>query len=162
MNRFISFDDVSCFNLLVRLAQVMEWISNKQQVATDESYSDPTNLSNKIQRHQAFEAELAANKRRLDAVVAEGNELSSGGHYATKDINARLAALEQAWQNLVESSQDKSVKLAQAYQALQFNRQCDDLERWLDDVEGQLASEDHGRDIATVQALLKRHQVRAT
>ena len=137
----------------------MEWISNKQQIATDGSYNDPTNLSNKIQRHQAFEAELAANKRRLEAVVVEGNELSSGGHYATKEIKSRLVSLEKSWQNLEESSQDKSEKLAQAYEAMQFNRQCDDLERWLDDVEGQLGSEDHGRDIATVEVLLKRHTV---
>lgn len=139
----------------------MEWISNKLQVANDGSYNDPTNLSNKIQRHQAFEAELAANKRRLDAVTAEGKGLIGHGHYATRDIKARLGALEEAWQNLVESSQDKSVKLTQAYQALQFNRQCEDSESWMDDVESQLASEDHGRDITTVNVLLKKHHVRA-
>lgn len=28
----------------------------------------------------------------------------------------------------------------------------------MDDVEGQLASEDHGRDVTTVNVLLKKHQ----
>ena len=94
----------------------MEWISNKLQVATDGSYNDPTNLTNKMQRHQAFEAELTANKRRMDAVVTEGNGLIQNGHYAKRDIKTRLTGLEDAWQNLVESSQDKNVKLQQAYQ----------------------------------------------
>ena len=43
--------------------------------------------------------------------------------------------------------------------SLDFQRQCDDLEAWMDEVEGHLASEDHGRDVITVQNLLKKHQV---
>lgn len=48
----------------------MGWINQKHQVATDESYQDSTNLQGKIHKHQAFEAELAANKRRVDAVTS--------------------------------------------------------------------------------------------
>ena len=38
-------------------------------MATDESYRDPTNLQSKLQKHQAFEAELTANKGRVDSVT---------------------------------------------------------------------------------------------
>ena len=44
-------------------------------------------------------------------------------------------------------------------QALNFNRQVEDFESWMDDVEGQLSSEDHGKDIVTVTNLLKKHQL---
>ena len=44
-------------------------------------------------------------------------------------------------------------------QALSFNRQADELESWMDDVEVQLSSEDHGKDIISVSNLLKKHQV---
>ena len=37
-------------------------------MATDESYRDPTNLQSKLQKHGAFEAELSANKGRVDSV----------------------------------------------------------------------------------------------
>ena len=50
--------------------QIEAWISEKMQVATDESYKDPTNVSGKLQKHQAFEAELTANKNTVDAVCA--------------------------------------------------------------------------------------------
>lgn len=50
--------------------QVMGWISEKMQVALDESYRDPVNLQGKIQKHQAFEAEVMANRKRVDIVVA--------------------------------------------------------------------------------------------
>ena len=44
------------------------WISEKLQTASDESYRDPTNLQSKLQKHQAFEAELSANKERVDTI----------------------------------------------------------------------------------------------
>lgn len=50
--------------------QVLGWVAEKMQIATDESYRDTSNLGGKIQKHQAFEAELAANKRRVEAVTA--------------------------------------------------------------------------------------------
>ena len=45
------------------------------------------------------------------------------------------------------------------FQALQFNRIVDDLIAWIDDVENQLMSEDHGKDLTSVKNLLKKHQV---
>ena len=52
--------------------QAEGWISEKLTVATDESYRDPTNLQIKLQKHQAFEAELSANKGRVDSVTQVG------------------------------------------------------------------------------------------
>lgn len=59
--------------------QAEGWISEKVQTASDESYRDPTNLQSKLQKHQAFEAELSANKGRVDSVrqVKRANSLIS-------------------------------------------------------------------------------------
>ena len=45
------------------------------------------------------------------------------------------------------------------FQALLFNRLCDDLDAWMDDTETQLSSEEYGKDITSVNGLLKKHQV---
>ena len=47
---------------------------------------DPTNQEAKLQQHQAFEAELHANKGRIDAVVETTEELIEAGHYAADVI----------------------------------------------------------------------------
>ncbi len=60
------------------LYKVQGWIREKMQIATDESYRDPTNLQGKIQKHQAFEAELVANKRRMDAANAVSGFKATG------------------------------------------------------------------------------------
>lgn len=62
------------------------WISEKSKVAGDESYRDPSNLEAKIQQHQDFEAELQANKGRIDGVVEMARELTEAGHFAKEEI----------------------------------------------------------------------------
>lgn len=52
--------------------EVETWIMEKIQVATDESYLDPSNIQSKHQKHQAFEAEVAANAERIQAIMAVG------------------------------------------------------------------------------------------
>lgn len=59
-----------------RDADEMEnWIAEKLQLATEESYKDPANIQSKHQKHQAFEAELAANADRIQSVLAMGTNL---------------------------------------------------------------------------------------
>ena len=43
-------------------------MKEKYKTATDESYRDLTNLLPKLKKHEAFEAELQANKRTLDSI----------------------------------------------------------------------------------------------
>lgn len=72
---------------------------------------EPTNLQGKIQKHQAFEAELNANRNRLDAVDATGQELISENHYATDVIQQRLDELHELWRYLFECSSNKGLYL---------------------------------------------------
>ena len=52
--------------------QLSDWIKEKYVTATDESWRDMTNLLPKLQKHQAFEAELKTNKDRLDVINQVG------------------------------------------------------------------------------------------
>ena len=47
-------------------------MSEKMSIASDDSYKDPTNLPGKLQKHQAFEAEVVANRERIFSTVAMG------------------------------------------------------------------------------------------
>lgn len=53
------------------------WISEKLQMALDESYKDPSNIQAKHQKHQAFQAELDANNDRMQGVIRMGQSKSS-------------------------------------------------------------------------------------
>lgn len=78
-------------------------------------------------------------------------------HYASEEIRERLDELEAEWRLLQETSELKKNRLNDAYQALLFGRTLDEFETWIDDIETQLQSEDHGKDLSSVANLLKRH-----
>lgn len=139
--------------------EVQTWLHGKLQIANDESYRDPSNLQSKIQKHAAFEAEMQANQNRVGGVISEGNQLIKEEHFASEDIEAQVAELERHWAELLEASKSKREKLDDAYQALIFIRSLEELENWMNEVEAVLSSEDHGRDLASVAHLLKRHGV---
>ncbi|XP_077865919.1 spectrin alpha chain, non-erythrocytic 1-like [Saccoglossus kowalevskii] len=138
---------------------VKGWISEKLKSAADESYRDPTNLQGKSQKHQAFEAELAANQLRIDAVRDVGEELIKNDHYARDQIKERLDEIEELWRQLLDSTGNKGCKLKEAAQQQQFNRNIEDIEIWMSELEGHLASEDFGKDLTSVNNLLKKHSL---
>ena len=133
------------------------WINEKLKVATDDSYLDPTNLQGKVQKHQNFEQELNANKTRIDEVIESGNELKESGHVQSERIEAKINEISELWQDLLSSAEKKSNKLGEASQQQQYNRGIEDLEMWLSEIEGQLLSEDYGKDLTSVQNLQKKH-----
>ncbi|XP_066150741.1 spectrin beta chain isoform X4 [Euwallacea fornicatus] len=133
------------------------WLSQKLSVAGDESYREPSNLQNKIQKHATFEAEVIASGERIQNVVEEGKELIAADHYAANEIGIRLDELENDWKHLLELSTLKRDRLNEAYQALLFNRSLEEFENWLNEVEAQVNSTETGKDLVTVNNLLKRH-----
>uniref|UniRef100_A0AAY4DFS0 Spectrin alpha, non-erythrocytic 1 n=1 Tax=Denticeps clupeoides TaxID=299321 RepID=A0AAY4DFS0_9TELE len=137
--------------------ELKSWINEKMKTATDEAYKDPSNLQGKVQKHQAFEAELSANQSRIDALQKSGQELIDGKHYASAEVSGRMDEVSTQWKKLLEATELKGIKLREANQQQQFNRNVEDIELWLYEVEGHLASDDYGKDLTSVQNLQKKH-----
>lgn len=147
------------FKFLRNVNEIIRWLNEKQKVATDESYRDSINLLSKIQRHAAFEAEISANRERVDAVVREGEGLIGLNHFKTEEIKSHLSNIEKLMRNLTESASLKRVRLNEAYQSLQFFRLCDDLDLWIKDIDSMIREEDYGKDLTSVKNILKKHQL---
>lgn len=90
--------------------EVENWISEKFQIAQEENYRDPTNIQQKHQKQQAFEAELSANSDRISVLITAGQNLINnakcqGGEDA---VSQRLRALNDQWELLVKTTTEKS------------------------------------------------------
>lgn len=68
---------------------------------------DPSNLQGKVQKHQAFEAELSANQSRIDALQKSGQELLDGKHYASTEVAGRMEEVSSQWKRLLEATELK-------------------------------------------------------
>ncbi|KFD52473.1 hypothetical protein M513_06670 [Trichuris suis] len=138
---------------------MMNWINQKLQIAYDESYLDSTNLQNKLRKHGAFDAELKANEPRVAAIEKQAEALIAADHFAKNDIALQVKEITEGWEELKKASSLKSERLEDAFSAYQFSRRVNDLDKWIDNVESQLSSDDHGTDLFSVENLLKRHEL---
>ncbi|KAI6209533.1 Spectrin protein 1 [Aphelenchoides besseyi] len=136
--------------------EMMSWINEKLKTAKDESYLDPTNVRGKLQKHANYEQELRANRNRLDEIRGSGESLIANGHYASDHVQERLREVDELWSELIEATNRKGAKLNEANEEQLFNRNIEDVELWLSELEGQLASEDFGKDLVSVQNLQKK------
>ncbi|XP_008065030.1 spectrin alpha chain, erythrocytic 1-like, partial [Carlito syrichta] len=79
------------------------------------------------------------------------------GHYASDNVATRLSEVASLWKELLEATAQKGTQLHEANQQLQFENNAEDLQRWLEEVEWQVTSEDYGRGLADVQNRLRKH-----
>lgn len=141
--------------------EIENWIAEKLQLATEESYKDPANIQSKHQKHQAFEAELAANADRIQSVLANGTNLIDKRQCAGSEeaVQRRLESIADQWEFLTQKTTEKSMKLKEANKQRTYIAAVKDLDFWLGEVESLLTSEDAGKDLASVQNLMQKHQL---
>merc|ERR1711936_1481140 len=141
--------------------EIETWMLEKLQLAQEENYKDPANIQSKHQKHQAFEAELAANADRIQSVLAMGQNLidrkkCSGSEEAVQN---RLESIAEQWELLTQKTSEKSMKLKEANRQRTFIAAVKDLDFWLGEVESILTTDEVGKDLAPVQNLMKKHQL---
>ncbi|XP_005351737.1 spectrin beta chain, non-erythrocytic 2 [Microtus ochrogaster] len=135
------------------------WIDEKMLTAQDVSYDEARNLHTKWQKHQAFMAELAANKDWLDKVDKEGRELTLEKPELKVLVSEKLEDLHRRWDELETTTQAKARSLFDANRAELFAQSCSALESWLESLQAQLHSDDYGKDLTSVNILLKKQQM---
>ncbi|KAK2826814.1 hypothetical protein Q5P01_021028 [Channa striata] len=138
--------------------QVFVWLNERNAVALDENWREPTNLQAKLLKHQSFEAEILANRYRVDTLTKEGEKLLTDCSSAEAKVRPRLRELTDSWDTLIHNCKEKKTRLQEAYQALLVQRSLDDMDQWLGSVEREMANEDCGSDLPSVSRLLKSLQ----
>ncbi|KAG7470399.1 spectrin beta chain, non-erythrocytic 1 isoform X2 [Solea senegalensis] len=135
------------------------WINEKMLTAQDLTYDEARNLHSKWLKHQAFMAELQSNKEWLDKVDKDGQTLMSEKPETEVMVKEKLASLKTMWDDLESTTQTKAKCLFDANKAELFTQSCADLDKWLLGLETQLLSDDCGKDLTSVNILLKKQQI---
>ncbi|XP_008295349.1 spectrin beta chain, non-erythrocytic 1 isoform X2 [Stegastes partitus] len=135
------------------------WINEKMLTAQDMTYDEARNLHSKWLKHQAFMAELQSNKEWLDKIDKDSQALMAEKPETEAMVKEKLASLKTMWQDLESTTQTKAKCLFDANKAELFTQSCADLDKWLGNLDGQLQSDDYGKDLTSVNILLKKQQI---
>ena len=141
------------------LEELMEWIQEKHIIAQDETYRSTKTIHSKWTRHQAFEAEIAANKQRLDEAQKAGEELMKERPEFKDIIEPKLNDLSNAFEVLETTTKDKGAQLFDANREVLVQQTCDDIDSYLTDLEKQIVNPDTGNDLTSVNILMQKQQI---
>lgn len=86
------------------VTEAKNWIDEKQKkLEAEMKTGEVSKLEEKIkklQKHQAFQAEVTANERRIQEVLSKGKRLLDKRHKASPQVKKQMLELEAAWKKL--------------------------------------------------------------
>ncbi|KJE88866.1 hypothetical protein CAOG_08407 [Capsaspora owczarzaki ATCC 30864] len=143
------------------LADAQQWVDDKLQSSSsldlppsqDGVVSD-ADVADRLKRLEVFQAELDANRDRIDAVRKAADELAATGMPGTGALGDDSAALGQDFDNLVAAAAAKAQRIREAGEAQAFAKAAKDIDVWLDEAATALRNEDVGKDLTGSTALL--------
>ncbi|NXG52272.1 SPTN2 protein, partial [Psilopogon haemacephalus] len=103
------------------------WMEEKMLMAQDVSYEGGRDLHTKWQKHQAFAAELAANRGWLEKMEKEGLQLRCSKPELEAVVQEKLRSLRSLWQQLEATSGTKAKRLFEADRAELCAQACAQL-----------------------------------
>ena len=151
-------DQLQVHQFLQDCEQLGEWIQEKYITAQDETYRSAKTVHSKWTRHQAFEAEIAANKARLEAVEEEGQELLRDRPELRSTIEPKLQELNQQFNALETTTKEKGEKLFDANRSALYEQTCDDIEDWITVLESRVLPAETGQDLTSVNHILAKQR----
>ncbi|KAI6189412.1 Karst [Aphelenchoides bicaudatus] len=140
-------------------SELITWMNAKLQLAYDDGYIDPTNLRSKLRKHLAFDAELQQSEHRVKTIREEGEKLLKESTFETDRIQAQLSEVVEGWEELRSKSQKKTRLLQESYEAHQLSCRVGELDNWLDRVEHDLGTDDHGVDVQSADNLIEKNNL---
>lgn len=124
-------DDALLYAQFVRdCAEAELWISEKhKKLGVDGDVNVDTDLLEdkikKLQKHQALQAEVAANQERIIDIKKTGEILINKNHENVAEIKEVISKVLTAWRELLKELDQRGRGLEEAQDILEFNNQLD-------------------------------------
>lgn len=127
-------------------------------VTADEFGQDLEHVEVLQRKFDEFQKDMASQEYRVTEVNELADKLLSNGHPARETITRSKEELNEAWQRLKQLAILRQEKLFGAHDIQRFNRDADETVAWIAEKDVVLSSDDYGRDLASVQALQRKHE----
>lgn len=136
-----------------------DWLNERLLIASEETYRDLSNIQGKVMKHRTFEAEIQANKERLDNICESGNNIAEEKPQNRPEIEDRLEKLNVKWQELSDASKQKGTKLGDAQKQEEFNTGVQNIQQWFTEIEQTVVTHEKATDLTTATRLYQKHKM---
>lgn len=138
--------------------EARDWMSEKlTQLDGAEHGPDLKTVQALQRRHQHLERELAPVEEKVNRVNLLANSVKSSYPNERTNVNTRQNEIKELWDKVINKAKDKRSRLEDAVGQQVFTNSSNNLFAWADSVKEALSADDFVRDIATAEALQKKH-----
>uniref|UniRef100_A0A452DXD2 Spectrin beta, non-erythrocytic 5 n=1 Tax=Capra hircus TaxID=9925 RepID=A0A452DXD2_CAPHI len=135
----------------------MAWVQEKLLLVAAQDCDQSLSALRRLQeKHQSLESEMSSHEALTQAVVGTGRKLVQAGHFAARDVAARVQQLEDATGRLRAEAAQRRRWLQQAQEAQYFLMELLETESWLQERGCGLDIEDMGQSVEATQSFLRQ------
>eukprot|EP00043_Microstomoeca_roanoka_P017910 m.188579 g.188579 ORF g.188579 m.188579 type:complete len:2485 (+) comp16728_c0_seq1:149-7603(+) len=151
-------DSVSWHSLQRDFTLLQDWANDKRPIfeSTDIGQNGEQ-LALIKNTFDGFVQELDAKQSTMDEIMARGNSMIQADHTRKLEITETLAALQQLWDDIKQKTEGRQHQLLVARDQFAFQHRVEELQEWIRE-KSAVMSEDLGRDVSSVEALLRQHE----
>ncbi|XP_028167432.1 spectrin alpha chain, non-erythrocytic 1-like, partial [Ostrinia furnacalis] len=140
--------------------EALDWMAEKEQqlAASNAPPSDLRTVQALQRRHAQLERELEPLREKVSTVNLLATDVKSQYPNERANVEARQQEIKAVWERCQAQAAERRSRLESAVGHQIFGRSSQMLQDWLQNVHEQLSSEASAKDVATAEALHKRHQ----
>ncbi|KAI0980002.1 hypothetical protein GJ496_004961 [Pomphorhynchus laevis] len=135
-------ENIKFYQFVQDCDDLKEWLDAKTAQAQDDTYRETRNIHSKYLRHQAFSAEIAANRERLQNLRQGGYVLAEEQPNIVDAVDAKLAELDIMWETLEQTTKAKGERLFDANRDTLYQQCISDVDRFVTNIEQHLTAEE--------------------
>lgn len=124
----------------------------------EDTGNDLPSVQQRIKQHQLVETDIKGHDERIKLMNGLADSLVQSGQFDSDSINGKRQSINERYERLVNLADYRKNKLNEANTLYQFFRDIVDEETWIKEKKILVGSDDHGRDLAGVQNLRKKHK----
>ncbi|XP_062959972.1 spectrin alpha chain, erythrocytic 1 isoform X2 [Cynocephalus volans] len=135
------------------------WLSEAETLlAMKDQARDLASAGNLLKKHQLLEKEMLAREDALKDLNMLAEDLLSSGTFNVDQIVEKRDSINERFLSVQNLAAAHHEKLKEAYALFQFFQDLDDEESWIEEKLVQVSSQDYGRDLQSLQNLVKKHK----
>ncbi|MGH0144969.1 UNVERIFIED_CONTAM: hypothetical protein FKN15_004632 [Acipenser sinensis] len=135
------------------------WLKNLSgQLQSDDFGKDLTSVNILLQKQQMLENQMEVREKEVEALQSQALALSQDDSN-TVEVDTKQRGVQDRFQLLLDPLRARRMKLLASKEEHQFNRDLEDEILWVKERMPLATSMDHGKDLPSVQLLMKKNQV---
>lgn len=151
-------DNKTFLELMTTIDNMQQFISEKEKVAQDRNFRDPSHLRMKLKKHEVLDGEVKANGSEMRLIKMKVEKLREENHPEYKIIDEKFERLGKSWTDLSRQISDKYGFLHESLNRVDIGNNIEVINSKIDLIGSDLRTMVAIQDVKHCNQLISKHK----